>query len=141
MNPFPGQLWKFATGGAAIISLCLTIALTMAYLENKVLNHQIELADHRVNDPKVGLVALLAQSETNVATLRTTLTRTTEVLTRQVLADQFRLTQISAQLADTQRENHRKQIVIERIMALPPKGLSLEDRYEDIDRRLLETLK
>ena len=141
MNPFAGQMWKFATGGAAIISLGLTIALTMAYLENKVLSHQIELTDHRVNDPKVGLVALLAQSETNVATLRTTLTTTTEVFTKQAQVDRLRLSYVSAQLVSTQRDNRRKQIVIERIMALPPKGNSIEDRYNDIDRRLLETLK
>ena len=140
-NPFAGQMWKFMTGGAAILSLGLSIALVVAHIQNKSLERQIETSRLRIEDPRTGLVALLAQAETNVATLHTTIKTNNETYQRRSQADADRLAKVSLQLEETQRDNRKRQQILDRVMILPPRGSSLEERYEDIDRRLLEMLK
>lgn len=135
------MLWKVATTGAAVLAAVLGTLLALAYLDNKALSQQIAVTEHRINDPKVGLVAQLAQAETNVVTVRTALTRQNAVLVARGRADAERLARVSDQLFDTQRQNRERLVIIDRLMALPPKGDSLIDRYNDIDRRLLETLQ
>ena len=136
-----GQLWKFATAGAALIALGLSLALLNASIENRSLTKQITVAEKRINDPKTGLVVRLAQAETNVVTVRVALTRQNEQLKQHSAQAEARLALLSAQLSDTQRRNRRNLDKINKLMALPPQGPQPIDRYEDIDRRLVESLK
>jgi hypothetical protein len=135
-----GQLWKFATGGAAIIAVGLGIGLTYAHIENRVLRHRVEVVEASITDPKTGYVARLAQSETNVATVTEGLKAQNTALAMRAAVDTRNLVRVTAQLKDIQRDNRKKDIQIQRFLALPPTGSTLEDRYSDIDRRILETL-
>lgn len=141
MSFFTAQIWKIATGGAAIISIVLGIALTMSYMENRSLISQVAKAERSINDPKTGYVVRLVQCRTNAAALQVALDKQTRALKDRAASDASALQSVTDQLRDTQRRNRERGENTQRVFALPPKGVTLEDHYEDIDKRLLETLK
>ena len=135
------QAWKLATGGAAILSVLLGLALTASYLENRQLVRQIELAEKRINDPKTGYAARLAQSHTNEAQLQFNLDRQNQVLRSQESEAKVRLGATQQALNEAQKRSKDQAVLVRQLLAIPPKGDTLEDRYRDIDNRLLESLK
>lgn len=136
-----GQLWKLMTGAAGVLTLVLAFFLFQANIENRTLTRQIQVTDKRVNDPKNGLLVQLERERINTVTVREGLTRQNNSLRAQAAEDARNLALVSSQLATTQRENRQNLERITKIMALPPQGSLPIDRYDDIDRRLLETLK
>lgn len=133
--------WKLATGTAALVAVLLGFALTQSYLENRYLARQIELADKRINDPKTGFQARLAQSHTNAATLATSLNVQSSAMIKSQSEAEIRLAETEAQLALAHRQNKEQLAKILKLLATPPKGVTILDRYSDIDNRLMESLK
>ena len=130
------QGWKLATGTAAIASIILGFLLAQTYMENRHLVHQIEVAATKASE----LQANLAQSRTNGATLQVSLDRQNLALKTQKFEAEQRLQEVEAALEATRRENRQQAERLRKILATPPKGATVEDRYNDIDRRLLESL-
>lgn len=131
------QGWKLATGGAAIASIILGFLLAQTYFENRQLVRQVEVAAKQASV----LQANLAQSHTNTATLQVNLDRQNLALRTQELEATTRLRETEQALEAARRESKEQAARLRKILATPPKGASVEDRYEDIDRRLLESLK
>lgn len=136
------MIWKSATFGAAIVAAFLGLALTQSYLENRHLVQQFAQSERRINDPDTGYVVQLAQSRMNAAGLKVSLDRLNVTLLEQASVAKTRLLETSKALDEAQRKNKENEARIRRLLlATPPKGNTLEDRYEDIDKRLLESLK
>lgn len=131
------QAWKLATGGAVIASVVLGFFLAQTYIENRQLVRQIEVATQEAMD----LQADLAQSHTNTATLQVNLDRQNLALRTQEAEAEARLRVTEAALEEVRKQNKEQAERLRKILAVPPKGATVEDRYEDIDRRLVESLK
>lgn len=125
-----GPVWKLATGVAAVVSLSLGIALTMTYLENRRLEDRIEVVTRNLN-----------QARANENTLQAGLDSQNRAMELKAAADARVLTAVNAQLKKTQEDNRKLSLRIKNYMALPPRGVTLEQRVDDIDKRFMETLK
>jgi hypothetical protein len=145
MFPLPGfltgGLWKIMTGLAGLLSIALSLALANSYFQNRTLQHQVAVIDARINDPKTGFIMKLAQADTNVATLKVALDQQNLKLQAQSDADAKALSDVEAALDAVQHDNQKKDRVISKFLAIPPKGDTLIDRYQDIDQRLVGGLK
>lgn len=138
MDFITGHLWKIATGAAGVLALVLTALLMSSYFENRDLTHQRSVLSASINDPKVGYIAQLAQSRTNVEQLKK------EVEVQNVAYDKLSA-ESAARLADAQRRLAVAQAetkVLEKklagFLATGPQGATLDARVRDIDERAMK---
>jgi len=135
--------WKLATIGAGVVAALLGFFLISAHLENKSLNTQkAELVD-RIENPQTGYVARLAQANANVIELRTAIERQNVVIRQregEAREAQANLESLRAQLREAQARSADLNRRLQRFLATKPQGATLEDRVNDIDRRVLEDL-
>lgn len=133
-----GKLWKIATGGAALIALGLTILLMTTYIENKDLTKQRNELARQINDPKTGYIAQLAQSRTNVETLKEEVRYQNQELDRLSKESRERLAATERRLRAAQQETRQMEKQLAGFLATGPQGTTLEDRIRDIDERALQ---
>lgn len=135
-----GPIWKIATIGAGVVSLVLVALLMSSYFERQDLLKQRAALELRINDPKTGYVAQLAQATTNVATLKVAVERQTKQLKDFEAASNAQLKATEAQLKVAQEQTRVSQLKLNRFLATKPQGATLEDRVRDIDARALAEL-
>jgi len=130
-----GNLWKLATGGAAIVGLVLSALLMSSYFENRDLMKQRTALQTSINDPVTGYVARLAQANTNVATLKHEVEVQNDAYDRLSAESKALLASKQAELAKAQAQTKAMQLRLNGFLATKPQGATLEDRVRDIDAR------
>lgn len=140
LAPFTGQLWKVATGGAALVALVLSALLLSSYFENRNLVTQRNTLTASINDPKTGYIAQLAQARTNVETLKVEVASQNAAYTKLSADSQARLAASEKQLAAAQAQTRAMEKKVDGFLATEPQGATLEDRIQDIDNRALQEL-
>lgn len=139
-----GAPWKLATIGAGIVAATLGFLLFMSNMEKASLNEQkAELTD-RIENPRTGYVARLAQANANVVELRTSIERQNTVIRQregEARQAQAELERLRGELRTAQANSAELRQRLQRFMATRPQGDSLTERVNDIDRRVLEDLK
>lgn len=138
--PFPlslatGQLWKIATGGAAIALLVVSALLMSSYFERKDLTSQRQALYTQINDPKVGFIAQLAQARTNVETLKAEIEVQNAAYDKLSAESKALLAQKTTELAAAQAETKTMELKLHGFLATKPKGDTLDERVRDIDSR------
>jgi septal ring factor EnvC (AmiA/AmiB activator) len=137
INPFSGQLWKFATGLAGIASIVLAGFLISAQVENRSLVRAKDKVEQQLSDNR----ADLAQSRNNAASLKYQLDTQNGTL-RTLSADSERnLADLKIKLAAVEADNRKMTAQLQRFISTPPRGGTLEARVVDVDQRILEMLK
>lgn len=137
---FTANLWKLATGAAAIVGLVLVSLLMASYFENRDLNTAKAELSRRIDDPKTGYVVQLAQARTNEETLKLVVKRQNAAYETLSAASKAQLAQTERKLELAQAETRRAEVRLENFMRTKPQGDTLEDRIRDIDARALEEL-
>lgn len=137
-NPFTGQLWKLATGAAAVALLVLGFMLTTSYLQNRDLSKQRDVLSARINDPATGYIAKLAQARTNVETLKVEVERQNAAYDKLSVESQAALKAAQARLAAAQAETRALERKVAGFLATAPKGATLDERVRDIDERAMK---
>jgi len=130
-----GNLWKLATGGAAIVGLVLSALLMTSYFENRDLMCQRTALQTSINDPQTGYVARLAQANTNVATLKHEIEIQNTAYDKLSAESKALLASKQAELAKAQAATRAMQLRLNGFLATKPQGATLEDRVRDIDAR------
>lgn len=138
MSLLSGQIWKIATGGAAVLAIILSSLLLSSYFENRDLMDQRNALSQQINDPQTGYVAQLAQSRTNVAQLKNQIEKQNEAYTQLSETSAARLAEAERRLAAAQRASAVMQKQLDGFLATAPKGTTLEDRIRDIDERAMK---
>jgi hypothetical protein len=138
MSFFTGNLWKFATGGAALVAIVLSALLMSSYFENRDLVSQRDSLSKSISDPKTGYVAQLAQARTNVATLEVAVERQSAAYDELSKASTARLAATRAELAKAQAATKVMERKLAGFMATGPKGATLSERIQDIDDRAMK---
>lgn len=138
LNIFTGQLWKWATGGAAVVALILCGLLMTSYFENQSLTKQRNALAQQINDPKTGYIAQLSQARTNVAQLRQTIAVQNREIDRLSAESRARLAEAERRLAAAQAATRRMERQLAQFLATGPQGATLEERIRDIDERAMK---
>lgn len=133
-----GQLWKIATGGAAVVALILSALLMWSYFENRDITKQRDVLSAQINDPTNGYIAQLAQSRTNVETLKVEVERQNAAYDKLSAESTARLANARAALAKAQAETRALERKVAGFLATKPQGATLEDRVRDIDDRAMK---
>lgn len=133
--------WRIGAGAALAALLIVSGFLIAAQVENHRLTRINAELDARISDPRTGYVVRLAQSETNVATTRSALQKQIRDLREQADRNARRLAESERQLIVAQRETAQARREAERLLRRPPDGVTLEDRINDVDARVLEGLQ
>ena len=136
-----GLPWKFTTAVAAVITIALSIALTLSYMETRHLTGERNKLDLRINDPKTGYIATISQIRTNSAQIELGLTIQNRKLAKQSTDDTLRLANTTRLLVAAQAENRLSIIKLKAYLAIPPQGATLEAQITDVDSRFMESLK
>ncbi len=137
---FQGHLWKVATIGAGVISLILVSLLIASTFENRDLSNARAVLASRIDDPKTGYVAQLAQARTNEETLKLVVKRQNEAYTTLSAKSKSDLALTEAALVVAQRETKLAESRLAAFLATKPQGATLEARVRDIDERALAEL-
>lgn len=133
--------WKIATGAATAATLALAAMLVVVKIDNHNLTRLNDQLDSRINDPRTGYVAQLAQATTNVETLKVQLAEQTDAFQKKSDADAAKLHETEARLAAALLARDKIQQQVDAFLAIKPRGDSLEARVRDVDSRLLEMLQ
>ncbi len=131
-------LWKILTGGAAVLAVVLAGLLFSSYLTNRDLSAQRTVLSQRINDPKTGYIAQLAQSRTNVEQLKASIAQQNIAYDKLSKDSADRLAATKLALAQAQRETAVMQRKLDGFLSTKPQGVTLEDRVRDIDHRALQ---
>lgn len=129
---------------AGLVGVVLGFMLWLSYHDNRGLMKQKMELVARIEDPKTGYVARLAQSNANVVTLREAITFTNEqmkVRDSEAKVRSAELVRLRAQLAVAQSETRQMQSRLRLFLANKPQGATLDARVRDIDARILSELK
>lgn len=135
-----GKVWKLGMILVGALSLVLTVLLTMSYFENNNLIKQRTAIMDTINNPDTGYIAQLAQSRTNARTLTSVIAEQKASFETKAAQREAVLAATSAQLARAQAETRDMERKVGSFLATKPKGVTLEDRINDIDRRALKEL-
>lgn len=138
MSFLSGNLWKIATGGAAILAVILSSFLLSKTLENRDLTSQRNKLSQQINDPKTGYVAQLAQARTNEEQLKTAVARQNVAYAELSRTSAARIADSERRLAIAQSATRTLERKLNGFLATGPKGTTLEDRVRDIDDRALK---
>jgi len=133
--------FKIAGVAGVAGTLILGFLLITTRIDLGQVKRQNRALDDRINNRDTGLVVQLAQSDTNVATLRIALARTRAELDAKAATDAARLAETSNRLAAAERDRERARRSSGSILATKPTGDTLEAQIRDIDARVLESLK
>ena len=133
-------IWKAATGLAVAAVVALSIMLVIAQRESADLLVQRNELQKQINDPQVGLVARLQQSQQNVATLRTSFERQIVVMRERAEADRVALENTRRQVVAANARAAAAERAAQRFAARPIRGNTLEERVRDVDARIMEEL-
>lgn len=137
MKLLSGQVWRIATGAAAVIALAMMALLMSSYFTNRELTQQRDVLANRINDPKSGYVAQLAQARTNVEQLKVAVAVQNAAYDKLSAESAARLAESKRQLAAAQAETKVIERKLAGFLATKPQGSTLEERVRDIDRRAL----
>lgn len=132
--------WKLATILTGVVSLVLTSLLLASYFENRNLTRQSAQMSETINNPKTGYIARLAQANTNVAQLRTSVEVQNRAYRELQSVSAARLAATERRLALAQAETRRMERNLAEFLATAPQGTTFEERVRDIDERILEEL-
>lgn len=135
-----GRLWKIATGAAGVICLTLAALLMSSYFENRSIARQNAELARRINDPKTGYIAQLAQSHTNEATLKVQVAEQNLTITKLSAESTARLKAAEARVAAANAARLIAERKVAAFLATAPQGATLGDRFRDIDARILKDL-
>lgn len=133
-------IWKIATGLVGFITVVLMGLLVATYFENRELMTQRDQLAVSINDPRTGYVARLAQSRTNVQTLKAEVERQSAAYVKLSAESQARLAAAERRLAIAQRATREMEARLAVFLSQPPQGATLEERVLDIDERILKEL-
>jgi len=134
------NLWKVATGGAALIGIVLSALLLASYFENRSLMVQTTKLQTSINDPMTGYVARLAQATTNVATLKHEIEVQNKAYDQLSAESKALLAAKQVELAKAQEQTRLMTVRLNGFLATKPQGATLEDRVRDIDNRGMEEM-
>lgn len=135
MNFLTGHLWKIGTIGAGIVTLVISALLMNSYFENRQLIQQKTELVKQITDPNTGFIAQLAQSRTNVETLKVQLRTQRESFQSKEAEGNARLKATEAKLTAAQVKTQAMERRLNSFLATKPQGATLQDRIRDIDAR------
>lgn len=138
MSLLTGQIWKIATGGAAVVALLLSALLLSSYFQNRDLSRQRAALAASINNPQTGYIAQLAQARTNVETLKVEVQRQNVAYDKLSAESQAALAAAQARMAKAQVETRAMERKLAGFLATAPQGATLEDRVRDIDERAMK---
>jgi hypothetical protein len=132
------HLWKIATGGAAVFALVLGVFLLSSYSENRGLSQQRDAFAEKINNPKTGYIAQLAQARTNVEQLKTVVETQNAAIDRLSAEGAARLAASERRLAAAQAETRVLERKVAVFMSTKPQGVTLDERVRDVDSRAMK---
>ncbi|MEG3175846.1 hypothetical protein U1872_06360 [Sphingomonas sp. RB3P16] len=141
LDSVTGWKWKLAAGVGSVALLALAGFLAYAQIQNYQLNSVNAKLDAQINDPTTGLLVSVAQCRTNAATAIGGLTAQNGILDAQAKSDAIKLADTTRRLAIAQAETKKAEAQAAVLLATPPRGATLLARVQDVDARLLESLK
>jgi hypothetical protein len=126
--------------GASVSLLLLGALYAYALLDNRHLNRVNAELESKINHPVTGYVHRLETAKTSAATLQTSIERQNAAFTAQSRAAAEQLADTRRQLVEAKKATKRAEAKAAVLLATPPKGNTLEERIEDIDARIMESL-
>lgn len=138
---FPSIGDKLLAGGlglALVVSVGFNVSSALKLRDR---NTTISTLDKQINDPKTGYVARLATCRSNNQLLQGGISDQNASLALGAAKSATALAKASQQVAKAQIETGKAQAKAADILSTAPQGANDCERFEDIDRRVMESLK
>lgn len=135
-----GSLWKAGAIGAVLVSLVIGFFLISTTMENRQIGKERDKLALSINDPKTGYIARLTQARANVAELENAIVVQNTTFKKQSEEARLSMEKLKKELAAAQRRSLEAERRLAVFMSTKPQGATLEDRVNDIDRRILKDL-
>lgn len=135
------QGWKIGAGVATLVALILGWQLIVADARNDQLARAVDTLQQSIDAPVTGWAARLAQAQTNVATLQTSLDGQTAAVNAAAAESARRQTEAEAAVQAAQAAIAAARRRADDILALKLTGADTCTRLLEVDAAFLEMLK
>lgn len=136
-----GLGWKVGAIAATSVLVATGIWLAVVQWENYRLTSYNQKLDAKINDPATGYIVLLTQSRTNVVSLEGAIKDQADLFKLRADQDAKVLAATQAALNKAQVATRAAERTAASLLAVKPRGATLEARVIDVDSRILESLK
>lgn len=134
-------LWKIGAIVAIIISLAIGAFAVKTQIESNQVAKQRDQLQRSISDPVTGYIARLTTAQNNVVVLEKAVERQNTELRRQSAESKAQLDRLRIELRVAQAQTRVYQGRVKELMAKPIKGNTPAERYDDVDKMIMEDLR
>ena len=135
------QMWKLGTLGASAVALCLGVALALSAAQKHQMEGDRAKLDAAINNPQTGYVVRLAQCRANVTDLEQSIEQQNARISAVEAGSAQRIATAETAVQRAREATRAANTRVTAILSAAPKGATVCERVEDVDRRFLEMLK
>lgn len=132
------QLIVGGLGIALVSSIGFNVSQT---LDKRDLKTQVSTLDKQINDPETGFAIRLANCRQNVSNLRTGINEQNASIAANAARGATAVAEAAQAVAEAQNKTAKAQRQAADILSRPPSGSTVCEQVEDIDRRIMGSLK